>query len=63
MDILAKIDRFFESDLRVFWYVVYGLALFLIFAGEIWLAIKDSGGVTAKKQTASTFAVNPNQIR
>jgi hypothetical protein len=46
----------------VFWYAVYALALFFIFASRIWLAIKDSSATAAKKQTES-FAINPIQIR
>jgi hypothetical protein len=30
----------------VFWYAVYALALFFIFASRTWFAIKDSIGIT-----------------
>jgi hypothetical protein len=51
----------------VFWYAVYALALSLIFVSRIWLAIKDSSGIAAKKQSgsnfATNFAVNQNPIK
>lgn len=62
MDIQANIIRLMGSVLCVFWYAVYALALFFIFATGIWLAIKDSSGITAKKQTDSNFAINQNQL-
>jgi len=34
----------------VFWYAVYALALFFIFASRTWLAIKDSTGITAENK-------------
>jgi hypothetical protein len=33
----------------VFWYAVYGVALFFIFASRTWLAVKDSSVVLEKQ--------------
>ena len=63
MSILANKDRLFESVLRVFWYAVYGLALFLIFAGEIWLAERGFGRSHGKKTNGFDFCSQSEPIK
>jgi hypothetical protein len=58
MRIQANTISLMGSIWGVFWYAVYALAICLIFVSKIWLAVKDSSGITAKKQTGSNFATN-----
>ena len=63
MRIQANTISLMGSILGVFWYAVYALALCLIFVSRIWLAVKDSSGITAKKQVGSNFVLNQNPIK
>jgi hypothetical protein len=63
MRIQANTISLMGSIWGVFWYAVYALALFLIFISRIWLAVKDSSGIAAKKQIGSNFAINQDPLK